>query len=734
MRPSVASTPPLAHATGTNRPDVVVTGLGVVSSVGVGCAALWDAIALGRDGIRPVERFSTAPFGVDLAGTVPEFARARAGPDLHVHFAVTAAREALTEARLESSLGSGRGCGRGATHVVPAHRLALVVGTGLAHEGVAAWKLTQAIAAAVGAEGPQITVSTACASSTNALGLARDLLARGDAEAVLAGGVDVLTEQMFAGFFTLGALSQEKCAPFSFPSGTTLGEGAGFTVLEREVGARARGASPLAWLNGYGLSADAFDATAPDPTGAGVARAVQGALDDAGLEPGAVGYVNAHGTGTASNDPAESLALRRVFGARAEVLPTSSSKSMLGHAQGAAGVLEAIVTLLALRRGVIPPTLHFKGPRPRTVGDPVGQSRPRRAVVAHAVSNSSAFGGANASVVLGTLPAPAKDVERRRLRVAGVGVIGPHGLALEGVQASIARGAMLRGPVPALPLRSLCPAAAGARGLDPTTRYLIAAAALSRASAEGEGVPSRPERAGLVLGANEVSPASYRAFRDSVGERGIARLSVRAFAGLLLNAPAGACARLLGLRGAHSTVSTGRSSALVASAYAAELLSTRPELAWMIAAGVHESTTPETEAEGSACVLLGLAGDAPPGVEGVGVALAGWALAGPRRLEEAVERALAAAGLPASHVQATFGCPALATLRLGAEGRGHVDPARWMGPCGALPDAVALALAVDALRRGHAETAVVASARDSSASAALVLTRKEAAPTAWEGA
>jgi 3-oxoacyl-[acyl-carrier-protein] synthase II len=367
-----------------------------------------------------------------------------------------------------------------------------------------------------------VTISTACASSTNALGLGKDLLDAGVADVVLAGGADTLTPEIFAGFHALGLLSAAPCAPFSHPPGTTLGEGAGFLVLERADEARARGALPLAALLGYGLSADAYHPTTPDPTGAGVARALRGALDDAGVTPEEIDYLNAHGTGTPANDPAEWRAVEIVFGDGAARLPVSSTKSMLGHAQGAAGVLEAITTLLCMRHGVIPPTLHFAGPRPRAPSDPVGEARPRPWKVRRAVCNNSAFGGANAAVVLGeaALAGVAPPRLRRPVTILGAGAVGPHGDTLDDLARAIATGTRLHGHAPEVRVEALVPTA-DPRGLDRGSRMLTEAAARAL---DGAGIALRGsarERAGLFVGAARVSAESVAEHRASVVKRAL---------------------------------------------------------------------------------------------------------------------------------------------------------------------------------------------------------------------
>ena len=248
-------------------------------------------------------------------------------------FAMRAAEEAVCQARLTAG--------------PPPHRIGFVLGTSLGDPDRDVHELAQDVVQNLDVAGPVITISTACSSSTSAIGIARDLLAMDAADAVITGGAAVLSPEVFAGFHALGVLSPGKCAPFSEPFGTTLGEGAGFLVLERSQSAFSRNAEPIATLAGYGLSADAHHETSPDPKGGGVYRAVRSALADASLQPSDVGYVNAHGSGTEANDPSEWRGIQRALGGEATV-PVSSTKGAIGHTQGAAGALEVIVTILTM--------------------------------------------------------------------------------------------------------------------------------------------------------------------------------------------------------------------------------------------------------------------------------------------------------------------------------------------------------------------------------------------------
>lgn len=531
-----------------------ILGHGAVSSLGFGSARIWSAMAEGHDGIAPIRRFE--PVGFPLGALVPERATAaHGGSQLCTEMAIAAAREACERARLDG---------------VPRDRIALVVGTSLGEAGVRVHDITRAVAGALGVTGPQLTVSTACASSANAIGLGLDLLAMGAADVVIAGGTDVLTPLVHAGFSALGVLGEGKCAPFSEPPGTTLGEGAGFVVLGTGDGALH--------VTGYGLSTDAFHDTGPDPTGAGVVRAIRAALAHADVAPEAVDYVNAHGTGTRANDPAEWRAIKQVLGPR---VPVSASKSFLGHAQGAAGVLEAIATIVAMEHGRIPPTQRYAGARPNTPLDAVGGATAREARCDVALKTSAGFGGANCALVIARA-ASHKRTARRPVFLA-----------------SVATG-----------VDDLAEIATDPRGLDRQTRLLTTAVSRALAAA---GIVLRGEardRTGLVAGLDESSRESDAGLRASLAEHGYRGLSANLFARQVLNAAPGTCARLLGLRGAHSVIAAGDATGLAALIYAAELLATRGELDALAVAGADEAT-------GSICHVLATRGTRP---------ILGWAI------------------------------------------------------------------------------------------------------------
>ncbi len=686
---------------------IAISGMGSVCAHGEGVPSLWRGILSGQDAMQRLRRFSIEGMPSPWVGAVPQANDTVTGElpswELTLRFALIAAREAWHSAGLDSA------------GFAP-QRLALVLGTSLGDQKMPLHRITEMAAAALAIRGPALTVSTACTSSTNALGLGLDLLRHGWADAVLAGGSDTLTPIMVAGFHSLGVLSSEKCAPFSHPFGTTLGEGAAFLVLEREETARRRHAKVTAWLSGYGLSGDAFHETSPDPTGSGVARAFRSALKHAGLGPENLGYVNAHGTGTLANDQAEWRAMEEVFGARAATLPISSSKSYFGHAQGAAGSLESVVTLLSLREQVVPPTLHGQAPRRTGPDDPIFDTAPRPHAYQHAVCTNSAFGGANAAVVLSRElpgePEPILDrptqIPERTLYVSGLAALGSHGLTVASLRERFElEHRLIPGRIPEFFLEKELPQV-DPRGLDPSSRFLIKAAANALQDA-GLGVTrKRRDTIGLVLGVNQVSPESGAALSRSIAEQGLALLSAAAFSRMVLNAPAGSCSKALGLGGPLSTLSVGAGSGLMALIYAATLLNDRDEITAMLAAGLEEmslSPTPQDDtaenSEGIACVLLSRFAPDPPDRTDRAVILAGWSLAGPGDGKTAARNALIHAGL-------NPGQPDL-----------HVE-AKNLGPGNAYVASAGLVAAAAILRQGRHRNILITCDSDS-ASEAVVL-------------
>ena len=596
---------------------VVVTGLGSHCALGENIEILWHAIEQGKSGIAPINRFNVEAFDTQLGAMVPPNSPHETEAQRLLAYGHAAATEALQHAK-----------------IVNPGRVALVLGTCNGLLGKEIHSVTTELLHALNLGGLAITLSTACASSAHAIGFAANLVRQGTVESVLAGGVDILSPEIFAGFHSLGLLSKHPCAPFSTNMGTTLGEGAAFMVLESECSAKERGAAPLAAFMGYGFSADAYHDTTPIPSGLGMAKALAAAVEDAGLEPEAIDYLNAHGTGTAANDASEWRAIQRVFGDAADQLPVSSSKSFLGHAQGTAGALEAVVTLMAMAHKVVPPTINFTQPRRNAPTDPVTEPKPRPYMIRHALCTNAAFGGVNTALVFGQANGTPRDQREvpRPISLTGAGIV------QDGQQVN------QFAPRPEL------------RGIDRSARLLAGATSTALADAGVRMRTSDCERIGLFVGQTRVSPESVEAFDESVQMRGLVHLSASAFTRMVCNYATGVCCRLFGLKGPTATLSTGVDSGLTALILAADHLAWRDDVNHLLAAAVDEPDESDNYEDGAASILL-KAGEASTPVN-----LTGWALA--TNCQLATERALAKASLNREEVVPTAvpGPPTVAGL------------------------------------------------------------------------
>jgi 3-oxoacyl-[acyl-carrier-protein] synthase II len=389
-----------------------VTGVGLVTPLGIGVEATWSRLCAGERAIRPIERFSALGQRAAIAAEVGD------GPGVVVQgpgasrtsaMAATAAGEAMRAARLDPrALRVGLVIGSTTGGMLETEQLlAKLHSDPDAHDALAAMlshPLTATGDRLCEQLGPFTRVrmlSSACSSGANALVVAAGWLQLGEVDAVVAGGTDGLCRLTLSGFNALAALDPEPCRPFDRGRrGTSLGEGAGFLVLERAASARRRSVTPVAELAGWASGSEAHHITNPDAEGRLVASLVTRALSRAGLTPDQVDYVNAHGTGTPENDKMEWLGVSAVFGERASTLPISSNKSMIGHTLTAAGTVEAVFSLLTIKHGRLPPTINYDTPDPALPLDCVPNVA-RDATVRHAISNSFGFGGQNVCLVLG---------------------------------------------------------------------------------------------------------------------------------------------------------------------------------------------------------------------------------------------------------------------------------------------------------------------------------------------
>ncbi|WP_297926487.1 beta-ketoacyl-ACP synthase II [uncultured Agitococcus sp.] len=405
-----------------SRRRVVVTGLGMVTSLGADVASTWSHILQGKSGISHIDHFDASQYKTRFAGLVRDFKAEEYLPakelrryDEFMHYGIAAGVQAIQDAQLTvtpenaSRIGVALGSGIGGLTTIEANHQQLLQKSKISPFFVPGSIINMAaglLAIRYGLKGPNLALTTACTTATHCIGLAARLIAYGDADVFVAGGAEKASSPLgIAGFSSAQALStrndnpQAASRPFDKDrDGFVLGDGAGILILEEYEHALKRGAKIYAELVGFGMSDDAFHITAPPETGEGAAAAMTNALKDAQLEPNAVDYINAHGTSTPAGDVAESRAIESVFGEHATTLAVSSTKSMIGHLLGAAGAVEAIFSVLAIRDNIAPPTINLNNPDPACRLDYVPhQARPMKIDVA--LSNSFGFGGTNGSLI-----------------------------------------------------------------------------------------------------------------------------------------------------------------------------------------------------------------------------------------------------------------------------------------------------------------------------------------------
>jgi len=398
------------------RKRVVITGLGVVSAVGNSIPEFWNSLIDGKDGTKEITAFDASPYRTKLAAEI-------SGLDPQAHFSrkelrrlsrcdqfgIVAFREAWRSARLDKDLiekeRAGIILGAGSGGILSVEKYfrdfyrgrkkpspSLLISYSLA-------TTTDLIAVESGLKGPRSTTATVCSSSSASIGVAYEMIQMGLADVMVSGGSDSLCEVSYSGFSSLKLVDPESCKPFDKRrQGLIIGEGAGILILEDLDHALRRGAPVLGEFLGYGICADAYHLTAPEPNGEGVERVIRAALSHAGVSPEEVDTINAHGTATPFNDVAETRGIKRVFGERAKEIPISGIKSMVGHCLGSAGGLEAVATVLTIKNGVIPPTIHYEVPDPLCDLNYTPNHSIKRDVRV-ALSNSFAFGGNNVCLV-----------------------------------------------------------------------------------------------------------------------------------------------------------------------------------------------------------------------------------------------------------------------------------------------------------------------------------------------
>ena len=383
---------------------VVVTGIGIVSAIGMGVGEFWDSAVSGVDGIKRIGQFDTAPYRSDLGGEIKDFVPYIKRLDPKAlgrvsQYAASAARLAYEDAKADDIADIARASvfmGTGIGEAGELRRARYSADTGVVMKTAAASNIATAAREELGLSGDAVVLPNACTAGNYAVTDAYERIRNGSIPYAFAGGADAFFEEVYLGFSQLRAISAGKCRPFDKNhDGMAVGEGAAILFLETYKSAAERGARIYAEMIGWGASCDAYSMVVPQPDGSGIKRAMEEALADAGITTDDVDYISAHGTGTAANDHAEAAAINSLFGRR---LPVSSIKSMIGHAMGAASAIEAAVCCLVIKTGIIPPTVNFRESAEDSDIDCVPNIA-RHASVRIVLNNASAFGGANSCLV-----------------------------------------------------------------------------------------------------------------------------------------------------------------------------------------------------------------------------------------------------------------------------------------------------------------------------------------------
>ncbi|MEV6096106.1 beta-ketoacyl-[acyl-carrier-protein] synthase family protein [Nocardia sp. NPDC051981] len=591
---------------------IVITSLGAITAHGVGAEELWQRVRGGEVAIRPLRELAVPGLAGAIGGEILDPPRPKydyltplglTDPEPAVDYALIAAEEAMAGAGLgvledgaeprPDALPAHRwgvafgSCNSGIRSAEKAVRRAVAAGRSVDADGLGLGDdrhlllvppqfCAEALSAAFGLKGPVLSVNTACASSAHALAHAVEQIRAGRADAMLVGGSDALTEMAYYGFTSVESLSTRPARPYSRDrDGLSLGAGAGMMVLAAAEVALAAGAPILAEVLGYGMSADGYHATAPHPQGAGAARAIRAAIDTAGLAPEDVPYINGHGTGTPKNDAAESNAVRAALGEAASTVVLSSTKSMIGHLLGAAGAVEAIVTILGLRDEMVPPTAGFAENDPACGLDPAPEARalPMRV----AASNNFAFAGANACVVYARPGAARTDLDlvaADEVVVTGIGVLIGGASDADQLWDAWTGGIVTTEPHQGLRLARVgtdpgadIPAKARRR-MDRLGQLAVATSQQALAAA---GLTAH-EGVGVVVGTGIGPMSSISRFFEPTVLGGPTQGSPAIFPNTVFNAAAGQVAMALGAKGPTSTLTSGHAAGAAALGTAFDLL------------------------------------------------------------------------------------------------------------------------------------------------------------------
>lgn len=647
-----------------------ITGIGIYTPIGRNVNDFRSALLNGADGISLVKRFSTEEFTAKYAAMIePEEWRelGEMYPDLdqRITMALLTAQEAIQTSSI---------------HQLPPERVGLVLGICLGKlskddgfektdsnwqnaspllVGKLQYQVNQ-LARHLKIKGPAIAISTACASSNHAIGYAQDLLRFGFLDAVVVGGTSEVTPHMFAGFYGLNNMSDSPCAPYSLPIGLNLGEGAGCLVIEKKSADTFSRGKYLGSISGFGAGSDAYHPTTPDPKGRGVSRAIRSAISDLGVDQEDVGYINTHGTGTHENDLSEWLGIKEVFGSAIQNIPISSNKSFIGHTGGAAGMIETIISIVAMNSSFVPTMPHFTRARRLVPSRLVSTPRPLPHKYNVSLNCNSGFGGSNAAVVLSKESNKGwKPSIIRGISILGVGSVSTYGLnnlsdVFSGKSPVLSKAPPnndgFKVPDEAAFIQDLdltdYTGKRDERFLDPLTNYMVSASVLALDDSKINEYDSLQNTVGIITGVSHIPSKSLLEFRNSITERGVTGISPHAFSKVVMNASMGAICETLEIEGPSNTIAAAEGAGLLSIIQACVTLNKDPDTNFMYAtAGDELGDIPLAmhqlldrayfPTEGAGCILLGKNEQ-----ETEDVRITGAGIAGPDDLNIAIHQAL----------------------------------------------------------------------------------------------
>ncbi len=610
-----------------NKNRCVVTGLGLICAVGNSVAESWDAVCAGKSGIARLTSVSTegcyADIGAEVkANDLDELCGAEK-MDRVSKLCVRASQEAAADAglafesedcdRIGVIMGS---CVGGAVSIEHYYK------NGECAEDIDKMTISPIanhVADRFGARGIVTNVANACAAGTISIAYACELIRAGQGDVFIVGGADAFASVPYAGFISLHALDPDSCSPFNRSSGITLGEGSGALVVESYEHAVKRGARIYCEVLGSGISSDAHHITAPRPDGEGQMNAIRRAISSSGISPADIGYINAHGTGTAKNDEAEFLSLHTIFDGENDHLHVSSTKSMVGHCLGAAGAIEAVFTVKALTEGVIPPTVGYTEEGKAALAEKAGKidfmpNEAKRVELTSVMSNSFAFGGNNASIVFsktaGNVTAPAS---REKTFVTGIGIVSPVGNGKDAYLSAVSSGARPEAPSVLAGVTGEDYARCGLkmafyRKLDKFSQLQAVSGmdALADASLTVDG--DNATDIGIIVGTADGPVATVCNFEKELAAKGNAAGSAFHFPNTVYNAAGGYLSICSGIKGYNVTVTSGAQSGLASVAYAMNVVRSGSEHT-MLATGTDENCEVMTELYGKRGLLAADGGE-----------------------------------------------------------------------------------------------------------------------------